>query len=99
MTEFRRLYDCLLHHYESDPIPDMLAAKENGSWVRYSTKEVKETVDRLSVGLLQLGISCGDMSPEGRDKVAIIAKNRPEWLMADLAVQQIGAVLVPIYPT
>ena len=99
MTEFRRLYDCLLHHYENDHIPDMLAAKENGSWVRYSTKEVKETVDRLSAGLLQLGISCGDMTPEGRDKVAIIAKNRPEWLMVDLAVQQIGAVLVPIYPT
>ena len=99
MTEFRRLYDCLLHHYENDHIPDMLAAKENGSWVQYSTKEVKETVDRLSAGLLQLGISCGDMTPEGRDKVAIIAKNRPEWLMVDLAVQQIGAVLVPIYPT
>ncbi len=99
MTEFRRLYDCLLHHYENDPIPDMLAAKENGSWVRYSTKEVKHTVDQISAGLLQRGITCGDMTHEGRDKVAIIAKNRPEWIMVDLAVQQIGAVLVPIYPT
>jgi long-chain acyl-CoA synthetase len=99
MTEFRRLYDCLSHHYENDHIPDMLAAKENGSWVRYGTREVKETVDRISAGMLNLGITCGDMTPEGRDKIAIIAKNRPEWLMVDLAVQQIGAVLVPVYPT
>jgi long-chain acyl-CoA synthetase len=39
------------------------------------------------------------MSVEGRDKVAIISKNRPEWLMLDFAVQKIGAVLVPVYPT
>jgi long-chain acyl-CoA synthetase len=29
----------------------------------------------------------------------VISKNRPEWLMLDLAVQQIGAVLTPVYPT
>ncbi|HKO81964.1 MAG TPA: long-chain fatty acid--CoA ligase, partial [Chitinophagaceae bacterium] len=57
------------------------------------------TVDKLSAGLLSLGISCNDMTVEGRDKVAILCKNRPEWLMLDLAVQQIGAILVPIYPT
>ena len=39
------------------------------------------------------------MTVEGRDKVAILCKNRPEWLMLDLAVQQIGAMLTPIYPT
>lgn len=31
--------------------------------------------------------------------MAILCKNRPEWLMLDLAVQQIGAILTPIYPT
>ena len=36
---------------------------------------------------------------EGRDKVAILSKNRPEWVMVDLAVQQIGAILTPVYPT
>ena len=60
---------------------------------------VKVIVDNLSAGLLSLGISCGDMTPEGRDKVAILCKNRPEWIMLDMAVQQIGAMLVPVYPT
>lgn len=53
----------------------------------------------MSFGMLQLGISCGDMTAERRDKIAILSKNRPEWVMLDLAVQQIGAILTPIYPT
>ena len=77
----------------------MLAAKEGGQWKKYSTAEVKSIVDNLSAGLLSLGISCGDMTPEGRDKVAILCKNRPEWIMLDMAVQQTGAMLVPVYPT
>ena len=77
----------------------MLAAKENGKWKTYSTEEVKTTVDKLGAGLLNLGIQCGDMTAEKRDKIAILSKNRPEWVMLDLAVQQIGAILTPIYPT
>jgi long-chain acyl-CoA synthetase len=99
MTEPRRLFDCLQYHLERTPLPDMLAGKEAGQWRKYSTGEVKETVDKISAGLLGLGISCGDMSHEGRDKIAILCKNRPEWIMLDLAVQQIGAILVPVYPT
>lgn len=77
----------------------MLAGKEAGQWKKYSTAEVKKIVDDLSAGLLSLGIGGNDMTPEGRDKVAILCKNRPEWIMLDLAVQQIGAMLVPVYPT
>jgi long-chain acyl-CoA synthetase len=60
---------------------------------------VASNVNNLSAGLLQLGISGGDMLPENRDKIAVISKNRPEWLILDMAVQRIGAVLTPIYPT
>lgn len=77
----------------------MLAAKENGQWKTYSTTQVSETVGQLSAGLLSLGISGEEGTIEGRDKVAIIAKNRPEWIMIDLAVQQTGAILTPVYPT
>ena len=77
----------------------MLAAKEGGVWKKYSTAEVGELVDQFSGGLMALGVNGQDMSPEGRDKVAIICKNRPEWIMLDMAVQQTGAVLIPIYPT
>lgn len=99
MNEPRRLFDCLEWHLERTPIDDMLAAKENGQWRTYSTAKVLELVNQLAAGLMNLGISAGDMSEEGRDKIAILCKNRPEWVMLDLAVQKIGAVLVPIYPT
>jgi len=99
MTEPKRLFDCLEYHLERKPLEDMLAGKEGGQWKKYSTTVVKETVDKLSAGLLSLGISCNDMTAEGRDKIAILCKNRPEWVMLDLAVQQIGAILTPIYPT
>lgn len=77
----------------------MLAGKAGGQWKKFSTAEVAETVNQLSAGLFSLGISPNDMTVVGRDKVAVLSKNRPEWIMLDLAVQQTGALLVPIYPT
>ncbi len=99
MNEPKRLFDCLAWHLEREPLEVMLAGKEGGQWKKYGTKEIAATVNDLSAGLLSMGIGPNDMTAEGRDKVAIICKNRPEWLMIDMAVQQIGAVLVPIYPT
>ncbi len=78
---------------------EILNGKKDGVWKKYSVREVAQTVNELSAGLLKLGISSNDNTPQGRDKISIISKNRPEWLMVDLAVQQIGAVLTPIYPT
>jgi len=99
MNEKGRLFDCISVQTGMGGLSTMLAGKERGQWKSYSTKEVKEIVDKLSAGLLSLGVGPNDMSIEGRDKIAIMCKNRPEWLMLDLAVQQIGAVLVPVYPT
>lgn len=94
-----RLFDFLLYQREHFPLPDMMSAKENGAWRKYSTQQVGELVDQLSLGLWQAGLGAGDGTPEGRDKVAILSGNRPEWMLADLAIQQIGAVSVPVYPT
>ena len=95
----KRLFDCLDHQLLHFPKQDMLVAKEKGQWVSYSTQQVADIVNRFSAGLLQLGVSANDMTPEGSDKIAIISNNRPEWVFADLAVQQIGAILIPLYPT
>jgi long-chain acyl-CoA synthetase len=99
MNENSRIFDFLQYQLDNFPKADMLGGKENGSWRQYSTEEVKDTVNNLSAGLISLGISGNDMSVESQDKIALISKNRPEWLMLDMACQQIGAVLCPIYPT
>ncbi|MGB3006644.1 MAG: long-chain fatty acid--CoA ligase [Chitinophagaceae bacterium] len=99
MTEPTRLFDAIQLQLEKKPLPDMIAGKTAGQWKKYSTAEVAETVNHLSAGLLALGMGPNDMTVEGRDKIAILSNNRPEWVMLDLAVQQIGALLIPIYPT
>jgi long-chain acyl-CoA synthetase len=49
--------------------------------------------DKLSLSLLDLGIKPGD-------KIAVISSvNCTDWNIVDLAIQQVGAVSVPIYPT
>jgi long-chain acyl-CoA synthetase len=97
--EIKRLFDCIDHQLTNFPQEAMLAGKENGNWRKYSTKEVAQTVNQLSAGLLTLGLSGNNFTAEGSDKIAIISSNRPEWLIADLATQQIGVIWVPVYPT
>jgi long-chain acyl-CoA synthetase len=99
MNKPERLFDCIAYQLEKFPKPDMLAAKEKGTWRKYSTKEISETVDALALGLSAVGVSGNDLSVDRQDKIAIISNNRPEWLITDLAVQKLGAVLVPVYPT
>lgn len=95
-----RLFDCIDWQLQNSPREDMFAAKEEGGiWKKYSTNEVRALVDRFSMGLLHLGIGPNDMTIEGRDKIAVLSNNRPEWMILDFAVQQTGAVLTPIYPT
>ena len=97
--ECKRLFDCIEHQLQHFPKQDMLAAKENGVWRKYATEEIAQIVNETSAGLLNLGLSANDFTPEGSDKIAIISGNRPEWLMADMAAQQIGVIWVPVYPT
>ncbi|MEP6616677.1 MAG: long-chain fatty acid--CoA ligase [Ginsengibacter sp.] len=99
MKHPERLFDCIEYLLEKNPSLDLLAGKKEGGWKKYTVAETARIVNELSAGLLALGISANDGTPLGRDKISIISKNRPEWLMVDLAVQQIGAVLTPIYPT
>ena len=99
MNEQSRLFDFLYYQKEHFAKKDMFNAKEEGNWIPYSTESVIEKVNQLSCALLSLGLSGKDLSVEKQDKIAIISKNRPEWLMLDLACQQIGVLLCPIYPT
>ncbi|MBC7535246.1 MAG: long-chain fatty acid--CoA ligase [Ferruginibacter sp.] len=99
MNDQSRIFDFLSYQLEKFPKEDMLAGKENGQWIKYSTSQVADITNKLSAGLLRLGLSGHDMTVENQDKIAVISRNRPEWLMLDMACQQVGVVLCPIYPT
>ncbi|HAL83701.1 MAG TPA: long-chain fatty acid--CoA ligase [Mucilaginibacter sp.] len=97
MEKGTRLFDCIATQ-ANEPLADLLNAKVNGAWKPYSTNEVHEMVYKLAQELLKFGVSPGDGTVEGRDKIGLISPGRPEWLITDLAVQLTGAVLVPLYP-
>ena len=99
MNDNSRLFDFLYHQQRHFPRKVLLSSKHEGHWHTYSTAEVIDIVNRFSAGLLQLGLSGNDMTVEKQDKVAVISRNCPEWVMLDLACQQIGVLLVPVYPT
>lgn len=89
---FTRLFDLLPFCLTTHPKNDALAAKENGTWVKYSTKDYLDNSTNLAYGLLATGVQPGD-------NVGIIANNRPEWNFADMACLMCGAIDIPIYPT
>ncbi len=70
----------------------LLWRKEEGQWQSLTWYDVSEAVKVLSRGLRALGVSTGD-------RVGLVSENRPEWLIADLAIMSAGAVTVPAYTT
>jgi long-chain acyl-CoA synthetase len=94
-----RLFDAIAYQLEKFPKSDMLNMKINGQWKSFSTEETVQIANQFSAGLLKLGIGPGNYTAESADKVALISTNRPEWVFTDIAVQQTGAIITPIYPT
>ena len=91
--EVRRVFDLLAHYKEKFPDQKVaLAGKVNGQWREYSIDEYIELTNVISGALIELGV-------QPQDKVAVISNNRPEWNILDMAITQIGGVMVPIYPT
>lgn len=94
-----RLFDAVQFQLQKFSKQDMLVSKVNGEWKPYSTQQVLDIVNKFSAGLMHLGVGGNNFTAEEADKIAIISNNRPEWLFTDIAVQQTGAILVPVYPT
>ena len=88
-----RLFDLVPRYIEKYGYKDCLfAGKVNKQWVKYDGKKFYEITNSISYGLLKLGVKKGD-------RIALIANNAPEWNMIDFAIQQVGAICIPIYPT
>ncbi len=66
--------------------------KANGAWVSRSWREAAEQVASLAAGLKAIGLQPGD-------RVMLVAENRPEWCISDLAIMAAGCVTVPTYVT
>jgi long-chain acyl-CoA synthetase len=69
-----------------------LWSKASGEWRSISWRDTAGQVARLAAALKRLGLNRGD-------HVMLVAENRPEWLISDLAIMAAGCVTVPTYTT
>ena len=67
-----------------------LAYERDGRWMRMLYADLAREEVRLRAALARLGVGPGD-------RVAVISKNRPEWVVVMAATHALGAVVVPMY--
>lgn len=72
--------------------PVAMRHKRDGAWHEISYQQLADTVQHLSIGLLELGVRPGD-------RVGLLAENRPEWAWVDYACLTARCADVPIYPS
>ncbi len=66
--------------------------KQGGAFRPQSWRQAAGTTRLLARGLAALGVRPGD-------RVALVAENRPEWLIADHAIMSASAITVPTFTT
>ncbi|HUL09461.1 MAG TPA: long-chain fatty acid--CoA ligase [Candidatus Acidoferrum sp.] len=66
--------------------------KQDGVYRPLTYGEAGYQAGLLARGLIDLGVGPGD-------RVALVAENRPEWLIADHAIMAAGAITVPAFTT
>ncbi len=92
-AEIARIFDFAYYQLEKYNLTKSFVSKTSGSWEATSSREFIDKVNIVSRGLLAMGVEPGD-------RLALISTtNRTEWNIMDIAMLQIGAVNVPIYPT
>lgn len=92
MTDFQTAHRALDEWANHTPDRIFLSQPVNGELRTYSWKQAADEARRMASALSGIGLQSGD-------KVAILAKNSAEWILADLAIAMSGMVSVPIYPT
>jgi long-chain acyl-CoA synthetase len=93
MSSLKRLFDFPYYQLKQYNLEDALVTKYNGVWKSTSSKEYIEQINKISRGLLRLGV-------KPNDKIALISSNnRTEWNIMDIGIMHLGAQDVPIYPT
>ncbi len=86
------LYRFLTEEYAPKTGKYIIKRKVNEQYEGIFYKELKEETDLFAFGLSALGIKRGDCA-------ALISENRPEWVYTDFALQMLGVVNVPVYPS
>jgi long-chain acyl-CoA synthetase len=77
---------------EREPDRPMLSARDGDGFRALTAAQVVRTVRAVAAGLVGLGVAPGD-------RVLLLSRTRPEWVLLDHAILAAGAVTVPVYAT
>ncbi len=77
---------------KSSPHAPLFKWHDSEKWQSLSMAEGAELITKVAGSLARVGVGYGD-------RVAIVAENRPEWPILDMAAHCLGAVTVGLYPT
>ena len=92
LERFENLVSLFLARAQEKGDKPFLWAKREGAWRSTSWSDAARQVTALAASLTKIGLANGD-------RVALVSENRPEWLIADLAIMAAGCVTVPTYTT
>ena len=96
MTEPHPIYPTILEKFylyeKKQPQKLFLSEPFNGVAQDHTWQQAGQQIRKMAAALQQLGLPAGSC-------IAIIGKNSPHWIMADLAIMMAGHISIPIYPT
>ncbi len=92
ITTIPSLYKFILSEYGNMEGKFLLKLKTDGLYKGITYREFKEQTELFAYGLNSLGL-------KRNDKISIISENKPEWVYADMAMQMLGIINVPLYPS
>ena len=94
MSEFpqKNLPQMLRHHAQQQPEAIALRQKDFGIWQPITWREYYARASGVALALQAAGVKRGS-------HVAILSENRCEWVIAQMGVGILGAVMVGVYPT
>jgi long-chain acyl-CoA synthetase len=58
---------------------------------KFSYSRLKRLIDKFAAGLVKIGV-------QPQDRVMLYIPNCPQWIIANFAINKIGAVMVPVSP-
>lgn len=85
------MFDVVTSTFASSDRPALMH-KVQGKYQGIPYKELRRRVELFALGLAALGV-------KHNDKIGIISENRPEWVIADIAILSLGAIDVPLFPS
>ena len=81
-----------LDRVTATPQAEAFRYPDNHGWASVTWKQVGDRVQRVSAGLIALGIAA-------EDRIALAASTRYEWVLVDFAILCAGAATTTVYPT